>query len=197
MQCQLCWNEGQSSHLSAAPDGIITTFLIVHSYVCSVGSKSNVLSALHLHHKSLTTPPPIEINRTVINDFDELFQHYDNQLSSTLKKADNVIEQIEETTESSYVAYMPLLHLHYQWSISSCFVLFVAVSSGVLAVTLSKSFPHCCQLLPLQSVTTKSADVAPNQLGKIAVKRQPEGTLKSCSRLDQKSIEKALSKELS
>ena len=105
MQCQLCWNEGQSSHLSAAPDGIITTFLIVHSYVCSVGSKSNVLSGLHLHHNSLTTPPPIEINRTVINDFDELFQHYDNQLSSTLKKADNVIEQIEETTESSYVAY--------------------------------------------------------------------------------------------
>ena len=68
--------------------------------------KSNVLSALHLHHKSLTIPPPIKINRTVINDFDELFQHYDNQLSSTLKKADSMIEQIEETTESSYVAYI-------------------------------------------------------------------------------------------
>ena len=42
----------------------------------------------------------------MINDFDELFQHYDNQLSSTLKNADSMIEQIEETTVSSYVAYI-------------------------------------------------------------------------------------------
>lgn len=68
--------------------------------------KSNDLSALHLHHKSLTIPPPIKINRTVINDFDEFFQHYDNQLGSTLKKADSMIEQIKETTENSYVAYI-------------------------------------------------------------------------------------------
>ena len=68
--------------------------------------KSNDLSPLHLHHKSLTIPPPIKINRTGINNLDELFQLYDSQLSATIKKADGLIDQIEETSETTYTEYI-------------------------------------------------------------------------------------------
>ena len=67
---------------------------------------SDDLTPLDLHQESLTIPPPIKINRTVIDNFDELFQRYDGQLSDTLQKADSLIDQIEETTISSYVKYI-------------------------------------------------------------------------------------------
>ena len=66
---------------------------------------SDDLTPLDLHQESLTIPP-IKINRTVIDNFDELFQRYDGQLSDTLQKADSLIDQIEETTISSYVEYI-------------------------------------------------------------------------------------------
>ena len=100
---------GMKASLATYPQRLMVSFPLFSSSTVTYvqwDPKSNDLSALHLHHKSLTIPPPIKINRTVINDFDELFQRYDNQLSSTLKKADSMIEQIEETTESSYVAYI-------------------------------------------------------------------------------------------
>ena len=72
---------------------------------------SDDLTPLDLHQESLTIPPPIKINRTVIDNFDELFQRYDGQLSDTLQKADSLIDQIEETTISSYVKYIAFIAL--------------------------------------------------------------------------------------
>ena len=64
--------------------------------------KSNDLTPLHLHR----SPPPVKINRTGNSGFDDEFQHYDSQLRSTIKKADSMIDQIEETRDTSYVAYI-------------------------------------------------------------------------------------------
>ena len=47
----------------------------------------------------------------MIDNFDELFQRYDSQLSDTLQKADSPIDQIEETTISSYVEYIAFIAL--------------------------------------------------------------------------------------
>ena len=47
----------------------------------------------------------------MIDNFDELFQRYDGQLSDTLQKADSLIDQIEETTISSYVEYIAFIAL--------------------------------------------------------------------------------------
>jgi len=60
---------------------------------------SNDMSPLQLHHESLTIPPPAVINRTVINEFDEMFEYYDSQLSSAIEKADDMVNQVEVTTE--------------------------------------------------------------------------------------------------
>ena len=46
------------------------------------------------------------VNRTLINDLDEKFQLYDIQLSTVRRKADSLIDQIEETFDSSYVEYV-------------------------------------------------------------------------------------------
>ena len=67
---------------------------------------SDDMSSLELHHPSLPIPPAIVINRTVINDLDEMFQYYDSQLSSVLEKADSMIDQIEVTTESTITEYI-------------------------------------------------------------------------------------------
>ena len=74
-------------------------------------SNSDDLTPLDLHQESLTIPPPIKINRTMIDNFDELFQRYDGQLSDTLQKADSLIDQIEETSQSSYVEYIAFIAL--------------------------------------------------------------------------------------
>ena len=47
----------------------------------------------------------------MIDNFNELFQRYDGQLSDTLQKADSLIDQIEETTISSYVEYIAFIAL--------------------------------------------------------------------------------------
>ena len=63
---------------------------------------------LQLHLESLSVPPPLVINHTVINDLDELYEYYDSQLCTTLDKADSMIGQTEvtmETTCTDYLAY--------------------------------------------------------------------------------------------
>ena len=72
---------------------------------------NNDMGTLQLHHKSLSIPPRVTLNRTAINELDELFDFYDSQLSSTLDKADAMISQIEVTTEitlTDYIAYVAL-----------------------------------------------------------------------------------------
>jgi len=69
------------------------------------------MGTLQLHHKSLSIPPRVSLNRTAIHELDDLFNFYDSQLSSTLDKADAMISQIEVTTEitlTDYIAYVAL-----------------------------------------------------------------------------------------
>ena len=61
---------------------------------------------LQLHLESLSVPSPVGISHTVINYLDELYENYDNQLSSTLDKADSMISQIEVTTETTWTDYL-------------------------------------------------------------------------------------------
>ena len=61
---------------------------------------------LQLHLDSLSVPPQVVINHTVINDLDELYEYSDSQLSSTLDKADSMISQIEVTTETTLTDYL-------------------------------------------------------------------------------------------
>ena len=58
------------------------------------------MSPLRLHHAST-----IVINHTVINGLDELYPFYDRQISATLDKADNIIDQIEVTSETTVTEY--------------------------------------------------------------------------------------------
>ena len=67
---------------------------------------SEGLTPLQLHHESLAILPPVKVNCMLINDLDEKFQLYDNQLSAVRRKADSLIDQIEETFDSSYVEYV-------------------------------------------------------------------------------------------
>ena len=72
---------------------------------------NNDTGTLQLHHKSLSIPPRVTLNRTAINELHELFNFYDSQLSSTLDKADAMINQIEVTTEitlTDCIAYVAL-----------------------------------------------------------------------------------------
>ena len=100
---------GMKASLAVCPRRLMVSLPMFSTFTITYvqwDPKSNDLSPLHLHHKSLTIPPPIKINRTVINNLDELFQLYDSQLSATIKKADGLIDQIEETTETTYIEYI-------------------------------------------------------------------------------------------
>ena len=72
-----------------------------------IGTQSSEdLTPLQLHHESLAIPPPVKINRMLINDLDEKFQLYDIQLSAVRRKAHSLIDQIDEMFDSSYVEYI-------------------------------------------------------------------------------------------
>ena len=151
---------------------------------------SDDLTPLDLHQDSLTIPPPIKINRTVIDNFDELFQRYDGQLSDTLQKADSLIDQIEETTISSYVEYIAFIALGLSGSISSSVVLFTDASSGYLDVE-----PHIRFLLPCQHpfLTTSSAKYAaivPNPKRTIVLKKLHVNSVVTRNDLEQRSSSK-------
>ena len=62
---------------------------------------SSDISSLDLHRESLSVPPPLTINYTVITDLDALYAYYDDQLSSALEKADGMIDQIDVTSDVS------------------------------------------------------------------------------------------------
>ena len=79
--------DGMEMSLTTCPESLTVSLPVFSTGAVTYvqwDPKSGDLSSLHLHHKSLTVPPPVKINRTVINDFDELFLHYDSQLSSSI-----------------------------------------------------------------------------------------------------------------
>ena len=114
---------------------------------------SDDMSPLQLHHESLSAPPPVVINRTVINEFDELFQYYDSQLSSAIDKADDMVNQIEvtsETTLTDYIAY-------------AAFGLSVLnfILCCITCQCLRKIFQHHLNKAPQQSVLLQTVPITP------------------------------------
>ena len=82
---------------------------------------------MQLHHESLAILPPVKVNHMLINDLDEKFQLHDNQLSAVRQKADSLIDQIEETFDSSYVKYVAFTALGLSTTNFIVFVFFVTV----------------------------------------------------------------------
>ena len=95
---------GMKASLATCPERLLMSTSTI-TYV-QWDPSSEDLIPLQLHHESLAIPPPVKINRTLINDLDEKFQLYDNQLSAVRREADSLIDQIEETFDSSYVEYV-------------------------------------------------------------------------------------------
>lgn len=115
---------------------------------------SDDMSPLQLHHESLSAPPPVVINRTVLNEFDELFQYYDSQLSSAIDKADDMVNQIEvtsETTLTDYIAY-------------AAFGLSVLnfILCCITCQCLRKIFQHHLNKAPQQSVPLQTVPITPS-----------------------------------
>ena len=67
---------------------------------------SSDLTTLQLHCQSLTIPPETKINHSIVKEIDDTYRYYDSQLSSTLQKVDNLVEQINETAGDSLSVYL-------------------------------------------------------------------------------------------
>ena len=104
---------GMKTTLASCPESLSISLPLFSSFSITYvhwDTASDDVSPLQLHHKSLSVPPSLIINRTVVNDLDELYQFYDSQLSSSaLEQAETMIDQIEvtsETTITEYVAFV-------------------------------------------------------------------------------------------
>ena len=106
---------------------------------------SEDLTLLQLHHESLGIPPPVKINRTLINDLEEKFQLDDNQLSAVRRKAGSLIDQIEETFDSSYVEYVAFTALGL--SITN-FIVFCVLCRCIFRYSVPRSHNSPLQLPP-------------------------------------------------
>ena len=106
---------------------------------------SEDLTPLQLHHESLAILPPVKVNRMLINDLDENFQLYDNQLSAVRRKADSLIDQIEETFDSSYVEYVAFTTLGLS---TTNFIVFCVLCHCILRYSVPQSHNNPLQLPP-------------------------------------------------
>ena len=106
---------------------------------------SEYLTLLQLHHESLAISPPVKINRTLINDLDEKFQLYDNQLSAVRRKVDGLIYQIEETFDSSYVEYVAFTALGLS---TTNFIVFCVLCLCIFRYSFPRSHDSPLQLPP-------------------------------------------------
>ena len=100
---------GMKTSLATCPKSLsisLSLFVVYSIVYVQWDPNSNDMSPLQLHHESLSVPPPVVINPTVINEFDELFRYYDSQLSSTIDKADDMVHQIEVTTETTLTEFI-------------------------------------------------------------------------------------------
>ena len=100
---------------------------------------------MQLHHESLAILPPVKVNRMLINDLDEKFQLYDNQLSAVRRKADSLINQIEETFDSSYDEYVAFTALGL---FTTNFIVFCVLCHCILRYSVPRSHNNPLQLSP-------------------------------------------------
>ena len=136
--------------------------------------KSNDMSPLQLHHESLSIPPPVVINRTVINEFDEMFEYYNSQLSSAIEKADDMVSQVEVTTETTlteYIAYAAL-----GLSVVNFILCCIACQC------LRKIIHHRLSKVPLQTVPTIPLQTVPTIPLQTAPTTSPRPICKHCDK---------------
>ena len=115
---------------------------------------SNDMSPLQLHHESLSVPPPVVVNRTVINEFDELFRYYDSQLSSAIDKADDMVNQIEVTTETTLTEF--IAYTSFGLSVLKFILCCITYQC------LRKIFQHRLSKAPQQNVPLQSLPITPS-----------------------------------
>ena len=121
---------GMKASLATCPERLLVSLPVFSTSTITYvqwDPSSEDITPLQLHHESLAIPPPVKINRTLINELDEKFQLYDNQLSAVRRKADSLIDQIEETFDSSYVKYVAFTALGLSTTNFIVFVFFVTV----------------------------------------------------------------------
>ena len=157
---------GMKASLATCPERLLVSLPVFSTSTITYvqwDPSSEDLTPLQLHHESLAIPPPVKINRTLINDLDEKFQLYDNQLSAVRRKADSLIYQIEETFDSSYVEYVAFTPLGLSITNFIVFVFFVAVYSDIQflgpTTALSSLLLSHYLNLSLQAVNIKPAIV--------------------------------------
>ena len=134
------------------------TPLAIYNFPCNinfVGMKTSLATC----PKSLSISLPLFavdsiVNRTVINEFDELFQYYDSQLSSPINKTDDMVNQIKvtsETTLTDYIAY-------------AAFGLSVLnfILCCITCQCLRKIFQHHLNKAPQQSVPLQTVPITPS-----------------------------------
>ena len=145
---------------------------------------SNDMSPLQLHHESLSIPPPVVINRTVINEFDEMFEYYDSQLSSAIEKAEGMVNQVEvtsETTLTEYIAYaaLGLSVLNFIFCCVACQCLRKIVYHRLSKVPQTKVPLQTVPTIPLQTVPTTSLQTVsatpPHKICKLCDKPVQQG----------------------
>ena len=107
---------------------------------------SSDLTTLQLHHQSLI-PPETKINHSIIKELDDTYRYYYSQLSATLQKVDNLVDQINETAEDSLSVYLTyralaLSILNSVAMIIACKCIYRAVLRRASQAALSVSTPQ-------------------------------------------------------
>ena len=116
--------------LATCPKHLLASLPVFSTYTITYvqwDPSSEDVTPLQLHHESLAILPPVKVNHMLINDLDEKLQLHDNQLSAVRQKADSLIDQIEETFDSSCVKYVAFTALGLSTTNFIVFVFFVTV----------------------------------------------------------------------
>ena len=152
--------------LATCPKHLLASLPVFSTYTITYvqwDPSSEGLTPLQLHHESLAILPPVKVNHMLINDLDEKLQLHDNQLSAVRRKADSLIDQIEETFDSSYVKYVAFTALGLSTTNFIVFVFFVTVYRDIQflgpTTTLSSFLLSHYLNLNLQAVDIKPAIV--------------------------------------
>ena len=145
--CNTCF-VGMETSLGTCPQRLMVSLSLFSTDTLSYvpwDPSSGDFPTLRLHHKSSSIPPPIKVNRAAINNFDELFQLYDSQLSGALQKADSLIDQIEETTQTTYIEYIAFVALGL--SVVN-FIVFCILCRCISRISVQHSTPASPPTLP-------------------------------------------------
>lgn len=101
--CNVTFN-GMQTSLSFCPERMSMSLPLFEEELITYVKWDSTIddNLLHLHHKSLSIPPPITINKTLITELDQEINWYDDQLTKRINKANKEIEKIKETSFTTF-----------------------------------------------------------------------------------------------